>query len=320
MNQKLKIGVTGANGYVGGRIVSYLRSIGHFEVISVVRNQVDKGLIHLVGNQFYLDWNSSESITAFCKSVDVIIHCAGMNAQDCHNNPILAFQFNGLKTGELINIASQSGVKKFIYFSTAHIYASPLKGMITEKDCPQNLHPYANSHKLAEDLVRYFAEKGEMEGIVLRLSNSFGAPIRASVNCWQLIVNDLCKQSIEKQRMVLHSSGMQRRDFITLTEVSRIVEFLVQSKISRDNSIINVGGNWSPTILEMTQLIRERYKTRFKKDIEIQVPDASSTGISFPLDYKTETLNLLGYRSKQDPNKEIDDLLQFCYQNFSLVK
>ena len=43
-----------------------------------------------------------------------------MNASDSSADPDLALEFNGIITGKFIQAAVKSGVKKFIYFSTAH--------------------------------------------------------------------------------------------------------------------------------------------------------------------------------------------------------
>ena len=76
-----------------------------------------------------------------------------MNSQDCANDPVAALEFNGVATTRLVSAALSSGVKKFIYLSTAHIYSSPLVGKISEETYPKNFHPYATSHLAGEMAV-----------------------------------------------------------------------------------------------------------------------------------------------------------------------
>jgi UDP-glucose 4-epimerase len=66
--------------------------------------------------------------------------------------------------------------------------------------------------------VRFMHERGDIEGIVIRVSNSFGAPAHQHANCWMLLVNDLCRQAVSTGQMTLRSSGIRRRDFVTLTD------------------------------------------------------------------------------------------------------
>ena len=105
--------------------------------------------------------------------------------------------FNGVATKRLVEAASRAGVKKFIYLSTAHVYASPLVGTITEQTLPNNSHPYASSHLAGESAVLNADERGVIQGVVMRLSNAYGAPMHKGVNCWMLVVNDLCRQAVQ---------------------------------------------------------------------------------------------------------------------------
>ena len=48
-------------------------------------------------------------------------------------------------------------------------------------------------------------------------------PTHAEADCWTLLVNDLCMQAVRDKKLVLRSSGIQQRDFITLQDVGRVV-------------------------------------------------------------------------------------------------
>ena len=84
------------------------------------------------------------------ENVDVVIHTAGMNAQECASDPEQALAFNGTVTADLVSSAVKQGVQKFIYLSTAHVYKEPLVGTISESSQTTNTHPYATSHLAGE--------------------------------------------------------------------------------------------------------------------------------------------------------------------------
>ena len=63
--------------------------------------------------------------------------------------------------------------------------------------------------------------------VVFRLSNCIGAPKDINSNCWMLLVNDLCKQIIEHKKMKLNTNGKQLRNFITITDVCRVVNLFI---------------------------------------------------------------------------------------------
>ena len=201
-------------------------------------------------------WDDDGSLENVCRNVDIVVHTAGMNAQECAANPVAAMEVNGLYTGRIIAAAARVGVKRFLYLSTAHVYSNPLIGTITEDTCLQNLHPYAYSHSVGELAVLGANQRGEIEGIVLRLTNSFGAPVTKEVNCWMLLVNDLCRQAVQSGKLTLRSKGYQQRDFIAMGEVCRVIERMSNSKPgSGHDGIFNLGSGISWSVIKITKLI-----------------------------------------------------------------
>ncbi len=266
-----------------------------------------------------IDWSDSRALKQICTRVDVVIQAAGMNAQDCATDPVAALEFNGLVTARLVAAASRVGVKRFIYFSTAHVYGSPLVGIITEETCPRNLHPYATSHLAGEHAVLSANQRGQIEGIVLRLSNAFGAPAHKDVNCWMLLVNDLCKQAEQTRKLVLQTSGLQQRDFIGITEVCRVTEYLaVGNGSSTQPSIFNLGSGISQSVFAMAQSIQQRCAQVLGFEPVLQREQGEAVETPRILSYRLDNLTELGVKSDFLENlAEIDSLLRFCQSTFT---
>ncbi len=260
-----------------------------------------------------MDWCSEESLRAACRSADAIVHLAGMNAAECKADPVGALEFNAVATARLARAAVASGVRRFVYLSTAHVYGSPLRGVITESSLPANLHPYATSHRAAEDPVRFLHQQRALEGIVVRLSNSFGVPAHPAVNCWMLLVNDLCRQAVEHGELVLNSSGSQRRDFITLSDVCRAVEHLLQldTAVIADG-LFNLGGAWAPTVIEMGERVARCWELLSGHRPRISRPLPAAHEHSDLLEYHIDKLLRTGFDLRGDADAEITATLQFC--------
>lgn len=265
------------------------------------------------------NWRDEDDLERICNGIDVVVHAAGMNAQDCAGDPAAALEFNGLATARLVAVASRAGVKRFIYLSTAHVYASPLTGIVSEDTCPRNLHPYATSHLAGENSVLSANQRGQIEGIVLRLSNAFGAPAHKDVNCWMLLVNDLCKQAVQTRKLVLQTSGLQQRDFIGLTEVCRVAEhFAIDHGASMQTGIYNVGAGVSQSVLEVAQLIQQRCAQALGFEPVLQRVQDGVDKQHPMLTYRTDSLTALGINSSVlDNTAEIDNLLRFCQSTFT---
>ena len=259
-------------------------------------------------------WNDDLALERICSGIDVVIHTAGMNANDCAQDPVAALAFNGVATARLVLAARRMGVVRFVYLSTAHVYASPLVGTITEETCPRNLHPYATSHLAGEQAVLGACSSGNIKGVILRLSNAFGAPTHENVNCWMLVVTDLCRQAVQNGQLVLATSGTQLRDFVSLTEVCRVTEHLVTNTDGAANTgVFNVGGGASQSIIGMAQLIQQRAKQVLGFEPTLHRPSSDAIDSRMSLDYRVDRLATTGIEIKASDNvAEIDELLRHC--------
>ena len=233
----MKILITGGFGYIGGRLAKAIIANTEHRVILGSRESksIPNGLDGATG--VLIRWDSPESLNRITSGVDVVIHASGMNSQDCEDDPNMALEVNGIATSNLLMAAIKQKVGRFIYLSTIHVYGTPLAGRITEDSPTVGIHPYATSHQAGEDAVLMENKKGSIKGIVVRLSNAFGAPIHNDVNCWTLLVNDLCKQAVNHQELVLSSSGRQKRDFVSLTNVCSAIIHLTECNLDDVDSL-----------------------------------------------------------------------------------
>lgn len=311
----MKLLITGGLGYLGGRLAQYLEQQSNFDIILGTRKKIDLPYWITEASIVETSWDSTNNLQKICEGVNTIVHLAGMNSHDCSYDPLAALEFNTVATARLLKEAIKQGVQRFIYFSTAHVYGSPLKGFINEETFPESLHPYATSHRAAEDVIRSAHQRDEIQGIVIRLSNSFGAPAHKNANCWMLLINDLCRQAVTTKRIILKSSGLQRRDFVTITDVCRATDFLINLK-DLDHDIFNVGGNWSPTVLEVAHVIQERCVAIFGFKPEISRKSQNTDEQTNDLDYRIDSISSKGFKLTSDKEGEIDQLLLFCKLNF----
>jgi UDP-glucose 4-epimerase len=310
--------ITGGFGFVGGRVARHLQEASHTVILG--SRQAAVAPEWLPGAQVVrLLWDDADALERACQRVDTIVHAAGMNAQDCAKDPVAALAFNGVATVRLVAAATRAGVLRFIYLSTAHVYVSPLVGTITEETSPSNLHPYATSHLAGEHAVLSANLSGQIEGIVIRLSNAFGVPVHKNVNCWMLLVNDLCRQAVQTRKLVLQTSGLQQRDCIAMTEVCRVAEQLtVGNCASMQFGIFNVGSGVSQSVLAMAHLIQQRCVQVLGFEPVLQSVQGG-VDESYPmLTYRADKLAAIGFKNDElNKTVEIDNLLRFCQSAFS---
>ena len=311
----LKILITGGLGYLGGRIADSLKRnhpestiiLGTSRKISESPNWAKAFSIVQLNT---LDSDSIEK--AVSNDIHAIIHLAALNEHDSFNDVKSAWETNTLGTQALLSAASQKQILKFIYFSTFHVYGDCL-GEITEDSPTRPYHPYAATHRAAEDMVRFYQRYKNMNTLALRLSNGFGYPMDSEVNRWTLIFNDLCRQAMTSGEMVIKSSVKQHRDFIALHDVAAAVNhFLLINSEKWDDGLFNLGGDCSFSILEVAKIIATVYEKKYGKPVPIQIAGKDNGERHSPVHFNIDKLKKTGFRLTGNMEKEIEQTLSLC--------
>jgi UDP-glucose 4-epimerase len=313
--------LTGGFGNIGGRVSSAMSDLQIGEIKLSSRQYRTAPSWAPTALPVHLDLLSTTSVIAALQDVAQVVHLASMNDIDCAADPKLASQINVTGTKVLLESAISQGVSRFIYFSTIQVYGSPLDGHISENSHTNPVHPYGATHLSAENLVINAHQAGLIEGIVLRCSNGFGVPMDPEVRIWQILVNDLCKQAVLTEKLVLKSDGSQLRNFIPLEDVCRgIIHSLSMSLSANETPIFNLGSSHSCSVLDMAQLIAQRCQVvlGFTPPITKSAQSTGESSSNFKFD--CSKFNATGYLSLNHFENEVDGLLLFCKKHFDRVK
>ena len=319
---KKSILITGGTGYLGARIALKLSEIIDFDIsITTHKKKIKDSNWFRKGSIIYVDLAEEEDLRKICQGSEVIIHLAALNEAECSTNPKLAYIVNTLGTKKLVETAEKEGVKRLIYFSTAHVYKSPLIGAINEKIIPNPSSIYAKTHKDAEDFVLKPNKDSNTCNIVLRVSNAFGAPVHPNISRWSLVVNDFCLQAIVNKKIILKSSGLEVRDFITIQDVTNaVLHFINLSALKCFDGVFNLGGENTMSIISMAELVVEQCNKLFNFKPDIIVSDKYSKKIeenqNLVLDFKIDKLKSTGFKLSGNIQEEIQNTLKFCNIHF----
>ena len=193
--------LTGASGYLAQAFASTLKESGK-DVVLASRAPISKENRLAGCEEVLIDYMDTESIRSAIQDVNTVIHCAGLNASESLANPGLAERVNSENTKNILE-KSIGIVDCFVYISTIHVYSSKLSGEIHEDTKTTNQHPYATSHLHGEYQVQKNATYFAKGAFSVRLANTVGVPIGVRSPGWDLVINDLCNQAIQNQKIVL---------------------------------------------------------------------------------------------------------------------
>ncbi len=302
--------VTGGFGYVGGRIVQKLLA-DNYDVRVASRRSNDQIPAWARGR---VSWGNDLSLLS--EGADCIVHLAAPNETIAAGNPDRAILETVDLTRLALEAAAKTGVSRFIYFSTVHVYGH-LTGTITEATIAQPTHPYAIAHHRSEQLVQA-AGDNRMDALIVRLSNSFGAPADAGAERWSLLVNDLCRQAVCEGSLTLSSSGLQWRDFIPLHDVIRATQYFIEMPRPVSPSVLlNLSHGESMTVRQMAALILQRARLLLGPHMQLSFTASDAQPENPPLVISNQRLMQTGFRLSARFDTEIDDLLAFCKSTFA---
>lgn len=275
-----KILITGANGYIGARLSTYLSENGHqVTALCYPSAPTDSKWSSCIFNVIVGDIRDESTLTELSNlDIDCIIHLISLDHNQCNKLPILNIQaVNVTPTWNLLEKFKSKNLKRLIYFSTFQVYGQIKSHSIITEETPVNTQNiYGLTHLLSENICNYYHTTTDIDCLSVRLSNSYGSPVFADNNCWWLVINELCKEAFESNVIKLKSDGSPLRDFIHGSDVCRAINLLIKKETKTTTNTFNLCTGTTYTILELAQMIQRVYQERYTKEIEILLPEGAS--------------------------------------------
>ena len=141
------------------------------------------------------------------------------------------YHVNTWGTANLMFLARQSGVKKFVMFSTNGVYQfreHKVDGPVTE-DFPSGLshhNSYGNSKAAAEALLRELNDKGDFEGNIIRPGEIYG-PVMPRPGDDPIYWKGMIDSAIEGNPFLLEGHPEHRLDWVYCKDVAEIAYRLI---------------------------------------------------------------------------------------------
>jgi UDP-glucose 4-epimerase len=311
-----KILITGATGYLAGRIYQSLKN--EFEITLGARETERlKNIKAYQGAKLArVDMQNPETFKTAVAGMDMVIHLAALNHQDCEKDPILAKVINVDRTNDIAKAANAAGVSTFVYMSTIHVYGTPLLGKLCEQTIPHPQNVYAKTHLAAELILKQSTDP--MKTIVIRLANAIGAPVHRDVPVWALVTNDLCLQAVQDRRMILKSTGLQERNFVSIQFLTQALKTLLDRLPELpQQSTFNVGGPENFTVWDLAQLIQKRCQAVFGYTPDLTRPAPKAEDLANPKTFVFDCHQIEKWTGPEPLSAiehEIDETLRFCKQ------
>jgi UDP-glucose 4-epimerase len=200
--------VTGGAGYIGSHVV---RQLGERQEAIVVLDNLGTGFRSAVtaGELIVGDTGDRELVARILaeRRVDTIIHFAAHTiVPESVADPLKYYANNTCATRNLIQCATDAGVRHFIFSSTAAVYGIPPGGIAREDSPTAPINPYGSSKLMSEWMLRDTAAATGLRAVCLRYFNVAGADpggrIGQSTRKATLLTKVACEVAVGKRPYV----------------------------------------------------------------------------------------------------------------------
>ena len=269
----MNILITGGAGYIGSSVAYNLIGKGHKIFIIDNLSTGNEAVIPKKASFIKSDISNKKKLKKFLElnDFDLVMHFSGyIRVDESLRNPKKYYFNNYQKSKIFLKMCIESGIKNFIFSSTAAVYGSK-KRSVTEKDSLNPQHPYAKSKLKVEKFLKYCAKKNNIKYIILRYFNVAGSEKsmrtgHISKNSAHLI-KKVCEKILGKRKKIKvygdnynTPDGSAIRDYIHISDLAKIHDLsLVYLKNRKISQIFNCGYGKGVSVLEVLRTAKKLY-------------------------------------------------------------
>ena len=261
--------VTGGAGFIGSNIVNLLVKTNH-EVIVI--DNLERGnfsRIEKLSSKILfkkIDIRNFDELNREIKDIDGIFHEAALTVVSesfLKHDEYYEVNVNG--TQNIFEIAKKLGVK-VVFASSSSIYGDVKQIPINENFEQKPINPYGKTKAEKEKLAIEFWDKG-VDIVGLRYFNVYG---KGQNSAYSGVITRFMERIQNNLPPIIHGSGNQIRDFISVEDVAKANIISMESKISKD--FFNIGTGKSTSILELAKMMIEISEKNLEPIFDQELP------------------------------------------------
>ncbi len=173
----MKVLVCGGAGYIGSNMTALLAATGHEPVVF---DNLTKGHRAAVRDARLIEGDLADydklvdTLRRF--GIEAVMHFAAfIEVGESVQAPLKYYANNTCNTQVLLAAMEASGVRKFVFSSTAAVYGMPAKVPVAEDAPKQPINPYGETKWAVERMCHYQSQTGRLRYAALRYFNACGA-------------------------------------------------------------------------------------------------------------------------------------------------
>lgn len=239
----MKVLITGGAGFIGSHLADRFVTDGHS--VTIFDNLSTGKRANLTGPaaraRFLLgDVRDQNAVCEAIAGMDAVVHLAAVaSVQTSMRDPLGTHATNLGGTLNCLLAASEHGVQRFLYASSAAVYGDDAPVPVSEAAAPAPLSPYAIDKLASEQYLSYFARERGVNATAFRFFNIYG-PRQDASSPYSGVISLFAERLEGGLPFVIYGDGRQTRDFVYVED---LIDLMAQALVREDlkGVVMNVG-------------------------------------------------------------------------------
>lgn len=255
----MKLLVTGGAGFIGSNFVRYVLThhpdyqVVNLDALTYAGNLENLRDVEQQPNYRFVKGDISDASLLrelLRNGIDVIVNFAAESHVDRSILDPFAFtRTNVVGTQQLLEVAREFSIQKFVQVSTDEVYGSlGPEGYFTEQTPLAPNSPYSASKAGADLVVRAYHETYGLSVNITRCSNNYG-PYQFPEKLIPLMISN----ALEDKPLPVYGDGLNVRDWLHVEDHCAAIDLVIHH--GRDGEVYNIGGHNERTNIEIVKTI-----------------------------------------------------------------
>lgn len=216
----MKVLITGGYGFIGSHVAETFYKEGYEVHILDNLSTGRKENINFPHKSYILSIDDPKCKNIFSTyKFDVVVHLAAqVSVAESMLNPTNDAQLNIVGLINILELAKQYDVKKFIFASSAAVYGNNDNLPLQELASANPISPYGISKASSESYCHIANGVNGLETVVFRFSNVYGP--RQTATGEGGFISIYTDRLLKNEPVTIHGDGTQTRDFIYVGDVA----------------------------------------------------------------------------------------------------
>lgn len=315
MTEPFTVGITGAAGYIGTRVVQELQdAYPNWEIVAI--DNFYEGTRREIGDVTvqHVDIRNRQQLESALGDADVICHLAAISGvDDCDENPELSYEVNVVGTNHAAWLCNKNGIG-LVFPASMAILGDPEDFPITVDQSREALNWYARTKILGESAIAGFAPDSFPAHVLVK-SNLYG---EYTVNGERVskgtVINFFIGRAKAEEAITVYKPGTQSRNFIHVVDVAhayiRSVERLREQLEEHDTGVDHyaIASDEDPSVEEVAERVHAMAQ-RAGYETSVELVDNPRSGETMVEQFGVDTSKAreeLGW----EPTRTIEDTIQ----------